>query len=198
MRVLTTWLRWGVLYRFPMGINSFHLPPFCGRFFKYFLVGFSSGTSRIAGFGEGTPQQDLPKGQNRRYADFGTVVESCSKKLPLSSAALVCGFTGLLHQYSDCGGVFCPLFPSTEKKNFCQLYGRHFVKYLPSLPSTRGKAKWTEIFRCFLISFPFSLGNTGFFRKRRMKQEFFSGLLRVGNAEKAIPATARRKKAGNL
>ena len=70
------------MYRFPMGINSFHLPPFCGRFFKYFLVGFSSGTSRIAGFGEGTPQQDLPKGQNRRYADFGTVVESCSKKLP--------------------------------------------------------------------------------------------------------------------
>ena len=78
MRVLTTWLRWGVLYRFPMGINSFHLPPFCGRFFKYFLVGFSSGTSRIAGFGEGTPQQDLPKGQNRRIADFGTVVETCS------------------------------------------------------------------------------------------------------------------------
>ena len=27
-----------------------------------------------------------------------------------------------------------------------------------------------------------------------MKQEFFSGLLRIGNAEKAIPATARRKK----
>ena len=116
MRVLTTWLRWGVLYRFPMGINSFHLPPFCGRFFKYFLVGFSSGTSRIAGFGEGTPQQDLPKGQNRRYADFGTVVESCSKKLPLSSAALVCGYTGLLHQYSDCGGVFCPLFTTTTVK----------------------------------------------------------------------------------
>lgn len=99
-----------------MGINSFHLPPFCGRFFKYFLVGFSSGTSRIAGLGEGTPQQDLPKGQNRRYADFGTVVESCSKKLPLSSAALVCGYTGLLHQYSDCGGVFCPLFTTTTVK----------------------------------------------------------------------------------
>ena len=116
MRVLTTWLRWGVLYRFPMGINSFHLPPVCGRFFKYFLVGFSSGTSRIAGFGEGTPQQDLPKGQNRRYADFGTVVESCSKKLPLSSATLVCGYTGLLHQYSDCSGVFCPPFTTTTVK----------------------------------------------------------------------------------
>jgi len=48
--------------------------------------GFSSGASRIAGFGEGTPQQDLPQGQNRRYADFGTVVESCSTKLPTSSA----------------------------------------------------------------------------------------------------------------
>ena len=52
---------------------------------KYFEV-FSSGASRIAGFGEGTPQQDLPQGQNRRYADFGTVVESCSTKLPTSSA----------------------------------------------------------------------------------------------------------------
>ena len=52
------------------------------RFRKIFC-----GASRIAGFGEGTPQQDLPKGQNRRYADFGTVVESCSKKLPLSSTA---------------------------------------------------------------------------------------------------------------
>ena len=140
MRVLTTWLRWGVLYRFPMGINSFHLPPFCGRFFKYFLVGFSSGTSRIAGFGEGTPQHDLPKGQNRRYADFGTVVESCSKKLPLSSAALVCGYTGLLHQYSDCGGVFCPLFTTTTVKRgrFGKRSGNFFVFPVCSLQQSGG------------------------------------------------------------
>ena len=140
MRVLTTRLRWGVLYRFPMGINSFHLPPFCGRFFKYFLVGFSSGTSRIAGFGEGTPQQDLPKGQNRRYADFGTVVESCSKKLPLSSAALVCGYTGLLHQYSDCGGVFCPLFTTTTVKRgrFGKRSGNFFVFPVCSLQQSGG------------------------------------------------------------
>ena len=106
MRVLTTWLRWGVLYRFPMGINSFHLPPFCGRFFKYFLVGFSSGTSRIAGFGEGTPQQDLPKGQNRRYADFGTVVESCSKKSTLRLGVLF--------------AQFLLLCPTTDNLQFCQ------------------------------------------------------------------------------
>ena len=128
------------MYRFPMGINSFHLPPFCGRFFKYFLVGFSSGTSRIAGFGEGTPQQDLPKGQNRRYADFGTVVESCSKKLPLSSAALVCGYTGLLHQYSDCGGVFCPLFTTTtvKKVRFGKCSGNFFVFPVCSLQQSGG------------------------------------------------------------
>ena len=46
------------------------------------------GASRIAGFGEGTPQQVSHEGQNRRIADFGTVVETCSKKtakLPLYS-----------------------------------------------------------------------------------------------------------------
>ena len=141
-----------------MGINSFHLPPFCGRFFKYFLVGFSSGTSRIAGFGEGTPQQDLPKGQNRRYADFGTVVESCSKKLPLSSAALVCGYTGLLHQYSDCGGVFCPLFTTTTVKR--GRFGKHNEKFFiflsvsynnPALHSAKdfenGRKKAANLFR---------------------------------------------------
>ena len=38
----------------------------------------SCGASRIAGFGEGTPQQVSREGQNRRIADFGTVVETCS------------------------------------------------------------------------------------------------------------------------
>ena len=38
-----------------------------------------SGASRIAGFGEGTPQQVSREGQNRRIADFGTVVETCSR-----------------------------------------------------------------------------------------------------------------------
>ena len=118
MRVLTTWLRWSVLYRFPMGINSFHLPPFCGRFFKYFLVGFSSGTSRIAGFGEGTPQQDLPKGQNRRYADFGTVVESCSKKLRTAVHFLLPFFQKIATSFfiKGCGLAFSPLLPTTPQK----------------------------------------------------------------------------------
>ena len=35
--------------------------------------------AKPAGFGEGTPQQVSREGQNRRIADFGTVVETCSK-----------------------------------------------------------------------------------------------------------------------
>ena len=129
MRVLTTRLRCGVLYRFRMV-----KPPFCAwcpltnrrktgceaELFlknpKKYFEGFLSGASRISRvWGRHSPTR-FPQGQNERKANFGTAVESCSKKLPLSSAALVCGYTGLLHQYSDCGGVFCPLFTTTTVK----------------------------------------------------------------------------------
>ncbi|EEX21964.1 hypothetical protein BLAHAN_05325 [Blautia hansenii DSM 20583] len=76
MRVLTTRLRWGVLYRFRMV-----KPPFCAwcsltnrrktgckaELFlknpKKYFEGFLSGVSRMAGFGEGTPQQDSRRGK---------------------------------------------------------------------------------------------------------------------------------------
>ena len=110
------------------------------------------GASRKAGFGEGTPQQVSREGQNRRIADFGTVVETCSEKLPLSSAAdfaaIYKGRCGCFRQYSDCGGVSCPpLFPSTDRNGKCQTliwifhhyYGRqaHFGQTSPSLTTTR-------------------------------------------------------------
>jgi hypothetical protein len=68
------------------------------------------------------------------------VVESCSKKLPLSSAALVCGYTGLLHQYSDCGGVFCPLFTTTTVKRvrFGKHSGKFFIFPVCSLQQSSG------------------------------------------------------------
>lgn len=86
----------------------------------------------------------FPQGQNRRYADFGTVVESCSEKLPLSLCAAAFntykteegqkdgksgGFFPLpllqfaegvlagFRKYSDCGGVFCPLFAALHDRN---------------------------------------------------------------------------------
>ncbi|MFR2896905.1 hypothetical protein, partial [Hungatella sp.] len=61
-------------------------------------------------------------------------------KLPLSSAALVCGYTGLLHQYSDCGGVFCPLFTTTTVKRgrFGKRSGNFFVFPVCSLQQSGG------------------------------------------------------------
>ena len=37
------------------------------------------------GLGKALPNKIYQRGQNRRYADFGTVVESCSKKVTASS-----------------------------------------------------------------------------------------------------------------
>ena len=54
---------------------------------KEFAGIFQAALAAIAGFGEGTPQQDSRRGKNKRRANFGTSVESCSKKLPLSSTA---------------------------------------------------------------------------------------------------------------
>ena len=76
-----------------------------------------------------------------------TAVESCSKKLPLFSAALVCGYTGLLHQYSDCGGVFCPLFTTTtvKKVRFGKCSG-NFFDFPVLLPTTIRRCGLPKIF----------------------------------------------------
>ena len=47
-------------------------------FFRMVCDLLSRPTGRIAGFGEGTPQQDSRRGKNKRRANFGTSVESCS------------------------------------------------------------------------------------------------------------------------
>ena len=119
---------------------------------KNYFEGFSSGVSRISRvWGRHSPTR-FPQGQNERKANFGTAVESCSEKLPLSSAAdfaaIYKGRCGCFRQYSDCGGVSCPpLFPSTDRNGKCQTliwifhhyYGRqaHFGQTSPSLTTTR-------------------------------------------------------------
>ena len=119
---------------------------------KKYFEGFLSGASRISRvWGRHSPTR-FPQGQNERKANFGTAVESCSEKLPLSSAAdfaaIYKGRCGCFRQYSDCGGVSCPpLFPSTDRNGKCQTliwifhhyYGRqaHFGQTSPSLTTTR-------------------------------------------------------------
>ena len=170
------------MYRFPMGINSFHLPPFCGRFFKYFLVGFSSGTSRIAGFGEGTPQQVSREGQNRRIADFGTVVETCSKKLPDCHSLPTATFSENRNQlfYKRLRAGILPLTPyNTAKSKNDGLSGKNFSggSVFPD-----NKAFWKLCFaRCLIENgkFPCSHTSTDTFpicqKWAQKKQQIFFG-----------------------
>jgi len=105
---------------------------------------FPAGDSRV--WGRHSPTR-FPQGQNERKANFGTAVESCSKKLPLSSAALVCGYTGLLHQYSDCGGVFCPLFTTTTvKRGRFGKRSENFFYFPCLLPTTIRRCGLPKIF----------------------------------------------------
>ena len=79
------------------------------------------GASRIAGFGEGTPQQVSREGQNRRIADFGTVVETYSvtaTDCPCSgfsvhrangTRVLARCSLSFFHQYDAGEGLRCPL-----------------------------------------------------------------------------------------
>ena len=54
---------------------------------KNYFEGFFSGASRISRvWGRHSPTR-FPQGQNERKANFGTAVESCSKKLPLSAVS---------------------------------------------------------------------------------------------------------------
>ena len=85
-------------------------------------------------------QQRIADYLDHECAEIDAVLDKTSKKLPLSSAALVCGYTGLLHQYSDCGGVFCPLFTTTTVKRvrFGKCSGNFFVFPVCSLQQSGG------------------------------------------------------------
>ena len=150
MRVLTTRLRCGVLYRFRMV-----KPPFCAwcpltnrrktgceaELFlknpKKYFEGFLSGASRISRvWGRHSPTR-FPQGQNERKANFGTAVESCSKKV---AAFPVWAFADTLDGEGGASANFAAVF-------------------LPLIPTTPRKAKLTEICENFFLS-PFSRHNT--------------------------------------
>ena len=73
---------------------------------KNYFEGFFSGASRISRvWGRHSPTR-FPQGQNERKANFGTAVESCSKKSTLRLGVL---FT-----------QFLLLCPTTDNLRFCQ------------------------------------------------------------------------------
>ena len=88
-----------------------------------------SGASRKAGFVEGTPQQVSREGQNRRIADFGTVVETCSKKLPDCHSLPTATFSENRNQlfYKRLRAGILPLTPyNTAKSKNDGLSGKNF------------------------------------------------------------------------
>ena len=79
---------------------------------KKYFEGFLSGVSRMAGFGEGTPQQDSRRGKNEQKVNFGTSVESCSKKLPDCRSLPTATFSGFTPYYWAFGNL-----PNRQQKS---------------------------------------------------------------------------------
>ncbi|MFR3243633.1 MAG: hypothetical protein ACLTQF_09015 [Lachnospira sp.] len=66
---------------------------------KNYFEGFFSGASRISRvWGRHSPTR-FPQGQNERKANFGTAVESCSKKLPDCHSLPTATFSENRNQY---------------------------------------------------------------------------------------------------
>ena len=104
---------------------------------KKYFEGFLSGVSRISRvWGRHSPTR-FPQGQNERTANFGTAVESCSKKV---AAFPVWAFADTLDGEGGASANFAAVF-------------------LPLIPTTPRKAKLTEICENFFLS-PFSRHNT--------------------------------------
>ena len=148
MRVLTTRLRCGVLYRFrmvkpPLGCawcpltnrrkTGCEAELFLKNPKKYF-EGFLSGVSRISRvWGRHSPTR-FPQGQNERKANFGTAVESCSDsshsapavKLRISPSAAYNDRKGILPKnvdnFFEKMGVKKRLAMQTAQKNIYLTY----------------------------------------------------------------------------
>src|SRR5699024_6769989 len=121
----------------------------------------SAAKAAIAGFGEGTPQQVSREGQNRRIADFGTVVETCSKTaadcpclvfpyIERTGQGLRPAVGGLFsfRQYDAGTGLCCPLAAAFSLSAKIHFKGRQ-------LPAGRG---------FFKISFALVIRATGFWQ----------------------------------
>ena len=183
MRVLTTRLRWGVLYRFPMGINSFHLPPFCGRFFKYFWWDFQAAQAAQQGLGKALPNKIYQRGKTadmRILAPWQNLaLRNCRFPLRLTLRQSTRGGLACFRQYSDCGGVSYPLLlPSTDGNGKCQT-----LLWIFSLLLRQASAVLLNPAKLFKANFPgHSLlqANGAVCQKwTQKKQQIFSDLLLV-------------------
>ena len=111
---------------------------------KYFEV-FFSGVSRISRvWGRHSPTR-FPQGQNERKANFGTSVESCSKKLPDCRSLPTATFSENRNQLFYKG---LPGYPHLLLPLFREIYNQLFHKrrragVLSLLPTNHKRAEWT-------------------------------------------------------
>ncbi len=103
---------------------------------KIFRGFFKRRKPQKGGLGVATPTR-FPQDKIERLAKFGTVVESCSKKV---AASVVWAFADTLDGEGGASANFAAAF-------------------LPLIPTTPRKAKLTEICRNFFLS-PFARHNT--------------------------------------
>ena len=96
---------------------------------KKYFEGFLSGASRISRvWGRHSPTR-FPQGQNERKANFGTAVESCSKKLPDCRSLPTATFSENRNQlfYKRLRAGILPLTPyNTAKSKNDGLSGKNF------------------------------------------------------------------------
>ena len=113
---------------------------------KKYFEGFLSGVSRISRvWGRHSPTR-FPQGQNERKANFGTAVESCSKKLSdcrsLATATFLRNRNQLFHErLPDCPHLLLPLFREIYNQLFIRAAGWHSP---PLLPTNHKRAEWTD------------------------------------------------------
>ena len=113
---------------------------------KKYFEGFLSGVSRISRvWGRHSPTR-FPQGQNERKANFGTAVESCSKKLPdcrsLATATFLGNRNQLFHKkLPDFSHLLLPFFREIYNQLF---HKRRRAGILSLLPTTPQKAKMTD------------------------------------------------------
>ena len=110
---------------------------------KKYFEGFLSGASRISRvWGRHSPTR-FPQGQNERKANFGTAVESCSKKLPDCRSLATATFSENRNQLfykrlPDCPHLLLPLF----QKIYNQLFHKRLrAGVLPLTPYNTAKSK---------------------------------------------------------
>ena len=129
---------------------------------KNFSGIFQAAQAAKGGLGVATPTR-FPQDKIERLAKFGTVVESCSKKVAASSVwASVNTFSAASGDFAKAAAIFLPLLPTTPRKaKMTVIYGNSFLSSLHGIILTifqnakNGRKKTGNLFLISCLGVPF-------------------------------------------